>query len=135
MPAVPPVVAEKTPGMTVVLFLHQYPHTSTSYAIADVGPRCHVFFPDHGEEERTGTIHNRNVWQSPIAIISSEGLDDKEEERVTRYSAHGIVGYTCGGSLADPGGIREKRVKAAIATLATVSAVLPIEEPCVLVAI
>ena len=54
---------------------------------------------------------------------------------MARYGAHGIVGYTGGGSLTDPRGISEKRVKAAIAALEIASIVLPIEEHCKSVAV
>ena len=54
---------------------------------------------------------------------------------MARYCAHGIIGYTGGGSLTDPRGISKKRVKAAIAALEIASAVLPIDEHCEPVAV
>ena len=102
MPAVAPVMAEEAPSMPVVLVLHQYPHPSTRDSVTHIGTGCHILFPDHREEKGPGAVHDGYIGKSPVAVVFTERFDNKKEERVAGYSAHGIVRDPCGSSLTYP---------------------------------
>ena len=102
MPAVPHVMAEKTPRMTVVLVLHEYANSTTCRTITSVGAGCHVSFPDDRQEERAGTVHDCYVRERPITIVAAEGFDDHEEERVAFDGAHCVIRDACWRRLTDP---------------------------------
>lgn len=71
VPATALMMAEETPGKPVVLIHHEDANPASSYAIADIGAGRHVLFPDDGEEERTGTVHDGDVWQVPVLVVGS----------------------------------------------------------------
>ena len=117
------MVAEEAPSEAIVLILHEDSYTSTRYSIPNVGAGCHVLLPDHGEKEGPGAVHDGNIWESPIAIIFTEGFDDKEEERMPRDSAHSVIRDPGRSGFANPGRIGKQRVEAAIAALERMSAI------------
>lgn len=102
MPTAPLVVAEKTPGEAIVLILHEDANPASARAVADVATGGHVLFPDDGEEEGTGAVHDSNVGQAPVLIIGAEGLDDGKEKGVLGGSTHCVVGNAGGGCSTDP---------------------------------
>ena len=96
------MMAEEAPCVAVVLVLHQYAHSPARWAIASVRAGGHILFPDHGQEERTGTVHDCYVRESPITVVAAEGFNDHQEERVALDSAHGVVRDPCWCRLPDP---------------------------------
>lgn len=80
VPAVTPVVGEEAPGELVVLVLHENAHTPGL-----TRPIAHILFPDDRQEQRTGRVHNSNVWEEPVAVVLLQHFDRTEEEWVLWY--------------------------------------------------
>ena len=91
--------------MALVLVWHEDADSTSAGAVTDVFPRRQVFFPDDGEEERAGAVHDCDVGEEPIFVVGLEGVDDAQEEGVLGGGAHGVVGYAGRVGAADPGGI------------------------------
>ncbi len=104
MPAASLVKIEKSPGINAGVSVKQYPDSAPRETISNIGAGVHVLFPDHGEEERAGTVHDGYVGEGPITVIFSKGFDNSKEEWMTRNGAHSIVGNPSGDSFADPRG-------------------------------
>lgn len=111
------VMAEKAPGMAVVLVLHENPHPTPARPVADILARGHVLLPDDAEEQGTGAVHDGDVGELPVLVVGLQRLNHQEEEGVGRGGAHGVVGDARGGGAAHPGGIGQQRVEPAIAPL------------------
>ena len=104
MPAASLIKIEKSPGIDAGISVKQYPDSTPRETISNIGARVHVFFPDHGEEERAGAVHDGYVREGPVTVIFSKGFDDHKEERMARNSAHSVIGDPSGDSFADPRG-------------------------------
>lgn len=80
VPAVTPVVGEEAPRELVVLVLHENAHApSLTRSIA------HILFPDDRQEQRSGRVHNGDVWEEPVAVVLLQHFDRTEEEWMLRY--------------------------------------------------
>ena len=127
---------EEGPGHLVVLVCHQYPHPPLFLPIPPAIPpaRRHtgdapgylthraaaaafILLPYHAEEKGPGGAHDGDVGEGPVAVVGDEGFDDEEEEGVALCGAHCVVGDAGGVCAADPGGVGEEGVEAAVATL------------------
>lgn len=112
VPAVTPVVGEEAPRELVVLVLHEDAHApSLARSIA------HVLFPDDRQEQRSGRVHDRDVWEEPVTIVLLQHFDGTEEEWVLRYGTHSVIGDTGRCSAAYPGRISQERIQATVAAL------------------
>jgi len=114
VPAVTGVVGEETPGVLVVLILHENPHAARLRRVI-----LHVFLPDNRQEQRTSRVHDGDVWEEPVTVVLLQQLDHAQEERVLGYRAHGVVGDTGGHGAAHPRGVSEQRIQATVAALFT----------------
>jgi hypothetical protein len=112
VPAIADMVGEEAPRVVVVLIGEENAH-----AIVARRARVVVVSPYDAKIERASGCHYGNVWERPSAVVISERVDGLEEEGMTGYSAHGIVGDTSGERAAHPGGVGEERIEAAIASL------------------
>lgn len=112
MPAVTLVVGEETPGMAVVLVLHQDADTARLTGLV-----AHVLLPDDRQEQRTSRVHDGDVREQPAPIVGLQRLDHAQEERVLRDGTHGVVRDTCGCGTTDPGWVGQKGIQAAVAAL------------------
>lgn len=112
VPAVSGVVGEETPGVSVILFLHQNAHSAKL-----AGLILHVFLPDDGQEERTSRVHDRNVRQKPVAIILLQQLNHTKEERMLGDRSHSIVGDAGRNSATNPRRVGKQGIEATVATL------------------
>ena len=117
VPAVAEMMGEEAPGMVVVLVWEQDANSISSFRICVV-----VVSPDETEEQWTGGSHDGDVRENPSAVVLGERVDCLEEEGVARDGAHGIIGDARGVCAADPGRVRQQRIKAAVASLAKESA-------------
>lgn len=70
------MMAEETPGVAVIFFLHEDADAASADVVADVVARRQVFFPDDAEEERAGRVHDRDVRQLPILVVFRQRVDD-----------------------------------------------------------
>jgi hypothetical protein len=112
MPTASDVVGEEAPGVVVVLVGEQNTH-----AVVALWACIVVVAPDDAEVQGTGGSHDCDVGQGPSAVVVGEGVNGLQEERMAGYRTHGVVGDTGGQCTAHPGGVGEKRVKAAVASL------------------
>lgn len=117
MPTAALVMAEKAPGVAIILVLHENSYPPTARSIANILCRGHVLLPDDAEEQRTGTVHDRDVRELPVFVVRFQGLNDQEEEGVGGDGTHGVVGDARGSRAAYPGGIGQEWVESAIAAL------------------
>lgn len=77
---------EESPRLFVIFVPHQYPYSPRFTAIPaactlppkdrGAGDRrgsaaALVFLPDDAEEERAGTVHDRNVGEFPVAVVGN----------------------------------------------------------------
>jgi hypothetical protein len=116
VPAAANVVGKEAPRVVVVLVGEQNAHTVVARRA-----RIVVVAPDDAEIERTGGSHDSDVGQRPSTVVVGQRIDGLEEERMAGYRTHGVVGDTRGQCTAHPGGVGEKRVEAAVASLGIVS--------------
>jgi hypothetical protein len=112
VPTVSPVVGEETPRELVIFVLHENPDAASLAGLV-----AHVLLPDDGQEQRSGRIHDCDVWEEPMAIILLQHLDHAQEEWVLGHGAHGVVGDTGGRCAAHPRGVSEEGIQAAVAAL------------------
>ena len=117
VPAAADVFFEEAPGVVIVVGLAENADPAPVEAVANVEGRVHVFFPDDGEEEWAGAVHDGDVGELPVLVVGGEGFDDTEEEWMLRDGAHGVVGDTRGDGTVDPCRVREEWVQAAVAAL------------------
>lgn len=101
----------------MVIVIQENPHPSSVDPIPDVFAGRHVFFPEDGEEERTGGVHDRDVGEAPVAVIILELVDHVEEKRVLRGGSHGVVRNSRWFGAMEPGWVSEEGVEAAVAAL------------------
>lgn len=113
MPAASLAFAEKGPGVLVVVGFGE----NADAAVADVEAGGDVFFPDDGQEERAGAVHDRYVGERPIFVVGLKGFDDAEEEGVFGDAAHGVIGDAGWDCAVHPGRVGEERVETAVAAL------------------
>jgi hypothetical protein len=123
VPAVAQVVGEEAPAVVIVLCGEEDAHAVGIFWVSLV-----VVAPDDAKIQRTGRGHDSDVRQRPPAVVVGQAVDGVEEELVARHGAHGVVGDACRGRLANPRGVGEERVEAAVAPLDAVSGVLWREE-------
>ena len=93
------------------------PQAAAVEPVADVQTRAHVLFPQHGEEERAGAVHHRDVGQAPVPVVALQVGEHELEEGVVRGGAHGVVGDSGRVGQVQPGGVGEEGVEAAVASL------------------
>lgn len=98
--------------MFIIFIRHEIAHTARFIANA-----AHVFDPEDGEEERSGTVHHGDVWHSPITVIGLERFDDAEEEGMLGDGTHGVITDSCGDCTTYPGWITEKRIETSITAI------------------
>lgn len=115
VPAVAKVVGEEAPCVVVVLIREENAQT-----VVALGALVHVVAPDKTEVERPGGRHDRNVRQWPATVVVGQGINGLEEEWVAGDCAHNVVGDTGGNRAANPGGVSQKRIETAVATLVIV---------------
>ena len=122
---------EERPWLFVILVSHEHPYSPRFSAIPaactcsakDRGAAngrsaaAFVFLPDDAEKERTGTVHDCDVGESPVAVVGNQRLDYEGEEGVVGNGAHGVVGDAGRISAADPGWVGEQRVEPAVTAL------------------
>lgn len=80
VPAVTPVVGEEAPRELVVLVLHENAHAPSL-----TGSIAHILFPDDRQEQRSGRVHDGDVWEEPVAVVLLQHFDRTEEEWVLWY--------------------------------------------------
>lgn len=80
VPAVTPVVGEEAPRELVVFVLHENAHAPSL-----TRPIAHILFPDDRQEQRSGRVHNGDVWEEPVAVVLLQHFDRTEEEGVLWY--------------------------------------------------
>lgn len=102
MPAVAHMVGEETPGVAVVLVLHQ-----DANATRLAGRLAHVLLPNHRQEQRTSRVHDGDVRKHPAPVVRLKGLDHTKEERVLGNCTHSVVGDTRRSGATNPGGISQ----------------------------
>jgi hypothetical protein len=112
VPAVAKVVREEAPWVVVVFIREENAH-----AVVALGPGVVVVAPDETKVERARRSHDSDVGQGPAAVVVGQRVDSLEEEWVARNCAHGVVGDARGESAANPGGVGEEGVEAAVASL------------------
>ena len=123
---------EESPRLFIILVPHQHSHPPRRASVPPAricSPKDRgagnrrgratalILLPDDTEEERTGTVHDCNVGEFPIAVVWNQRFDDEGEEGVVGDGAHGIIRDTGGVGAANPGWVGEKRVETAVATL------------------
>lgn len=107
--------------MFAVLVRHEIAH-----AARFIGDGAHVFDPEDGEEERSGTVHYGDVWHAPVSVVGLKGFDDAEEEGMLGDGTHGIVADSRGDRTAQPGGIAEEGIKTSVTAVVEVNVDPPI---------
>lgn len=121
VPAAAPVFGEEAPGFLVVFVLHENADSAAGSGVANVGAGGHVFFPNNGEEEGPGAVHDGYVREAPVVVVGLEGLEDAQEEGVLGSGAHGVVGYSGGDGTVQPGGVGEQGIETSVTALFGVS--------------
>ena len=74
-------------------------------------------FPDDGKEEWAGRAHDGDVWEPPIAVVGLERVDGEQKKGMLGRRAHSVVGDASGVGAADPSGVGEEGIKAAVTAL------------------
>lgn len=69
MPAAAGVFLEEAPGVPVVVGLAEDADAAAVGPVADVEGRVQVFFPDDGQEERAGAVHDGDVGELPVLVV------------------------------------------------------------------
>lgn len=116
VPTVAQVVSEEAPAVVVVLCGKEDAKAVRAHWVGLV-----VVTPNDTEVQRTSRGHDGDVGQRPSTVVVRQTVDRIEEELVARHGAHCIVGDTRGSRLANPRGVGEERIKAAVASLRAVS--------------
>lgn len=117
MPTTPHERVKKTPWLLVVILSQKDSHSSPVDTIPNVLARRHVFFPENGQEERTGCVHDCDVWKTPVTIVVLELGNHVYEKGMIWGGPHGVVRDAGGISTVEPGRVGEEGVDAAIAAL------------------
>ena len=112
VPAVTQVVCEEAPAVSVV-----FGGEENTDAVQTFWGELVVVAPDDAKVQRTGGGHDGDVGEGPAAVVVRQAVNGVKEELVARHRAHGIVGNARGVGLANPGGVGEERVEAAVASL------------------
>jgi hypothetical protein len=115
VPAIAHVMCEEAPGVVIVLVGEDDAH-----AVIILGTRIGVVSPDEAEIEGASGGHDGDVWQGPAAVVVGERFDRLQEKGMAGDGAHDIIGDSRGQSAADPGGVGEKGVEAAVASVVQV---------------
>src|SRR5216117_1067114 len=90
VPGVSAVAREEAPVILIIVIWKEGVNTSHA-TLGKRYVRSHVFLPYDGQEERAGTVHDREVRNVPVAVVGCKGVDHPQEERVSWNRPHNVV--------------------------------------------
>lgn len=102
--------------MLVIFGLHQ--DADTTFPVTNVPTvLAKPLFPNDAEEQWTGRVHDRDIRQTPGAVVALQTFNHFEEERVLAHGTHSIVGDASRFCATHPRGVGQKRIEPTIAAI------------------